>query len=130
MQMLSGSQLMAQIFNDVMIPGITKVLERSFGFLAMPLIWVSHKTVRPLASRFLKRAQSIDNESPSQSGTKVIEKLAHYSGRIRGFIEKCDGVLSGSQRMTQWLLVAPLLVIFVASLLVAVLPVIWVIATT
>jgi len=113
-----------------MIPGMRKVLERSFGLLAMPLIWISNKTIQPLAFGFLKRVESMDHGRPSQRGVRVIEGLADDSGRIRGFVESCEGVLSGSRRMTQWFVVAPLLVIFVSSLLVAVLPVIWVIVTT
>ena len=129
MQMLSGPKLSRRIFDEVVSVGIDKVVSSSLGFLATPVKWIYRKTVGVMVNRFLRRASvSADSDAgPSQLGLKTVAKVAAHSDRIKRYTQGASKLVGGTAKVARFFLLGPMFVLLGLALLVASIPVIWIV---
>lgn len=122
----TGSELIAQVFDDVVAPTLQKVLRAAFGLFGWPMYLIYHGTINKGVRMVLKRVEPELSEEQdaaiSQGFESGVVGSSKYSQHIKVFTERAAGVVGAIGVGIRSYIMRPVFIVFCVLVFVAFLP--------
>ena len=126
-QLPSASQLVSQVYDEVLLPSLETAVSEAFGVLAKPLLWAYRRTVGGAVRALLKwahrRPLTAEAERQVEQAARLgLSTTAHYSAAVQTFAGSASELVSGVSRKIRRYAIGPLYIAFFGCLALAVIP--------
>lgn len=127
MRMPTAAALVGQVYDDVIVPVLDRVVAKAFGFLSTPILWAYRRTIGGAVRYLIKRVQlaqvTEEHEQRVVDGTKAsIGAMAQYSDSIQAFTSSAAEIVAGIGRKVRAYALTPLYVALVIAIVLATIP--------
>lgn len=124
----TGSELVAQVYDDVVAPTLQKVVAGVFGWFGGPLYWVYNRTINASIKMVLKRTKmpqlSEERDAAiSQGFESGVVESSRYSQQIQAFTDRAAGIVGSIGSGIRSYVMRPIFVAYCVLLMIAALPI-------
>ena len=124
----SGSELVAQVYDDVVAPTLQKVVAGVFGWFGGPLYWVYNRTINASIKMVLKRTQmpqlsEEEDAAIAQGFESGVVESSRYSQQIQSFTDQAAGIVGSIGGGIRSYVMRPIFVVYCVLLMIAALPI-------
>lgn len=128
MRLPSGGELVEQVYGDVVMPVIERVVSETFGFLASPLLWTYRRTIGSAVRYLVKRVdrtQELAHEQHLDPDAEIgSAPVAKYTDSIKSYTSSASDLVGTIGTAIHFYALLPVYAMFLLALAVAVIPIV------